>query len=117
MTFVYLFQVLTGFRPFHHLCAYAPVVAILKGERPGKPLDAESLGFSSSLWRLVQLCWSEMDSTRPTARQLFDCICPASLIWVAPQVYPTIGIDTPSITDSYSSGSSEMSLTSLTDEL
>ena len=99
---IYLPKVLTGLRPFHHLCSYSPVPAVLRGERPEKPLDAESLGFSHTLWGLVQLCWSESSSTRPTARQMLDSLSPTSLTWVHPPKYP---IDAGDITDSDSSGS------------
>jgi len=102
-------QVLTGLRPFHHLWGYLPVPAILRGERPEKPLDAESLGFSYTLWELVQLCWGESISARPTARQLLDYLTPASLDWVPPTVYPTLRIKTSDITDSDSYGSSRIS--------
>ena len=116
-SFAYPFQVLTGLRPFHHLHGYTPVVAILRDERPEKPLNAQSLGFSAALWGLVQLCWSETDSARPTARQLLDCISPASLTWVLPDAYPAVGIDAPSVTDSYSPSPSRTSLGSWTDEV
>src|ERR1700753_867760 len=82
------FQVLTGLRPFHHIAAYTPVFAVMRGERPRKPLDAESLGFSETLWDLVRLCWSETSSTRPTAQCLLDYISPASHSWTPPLVYP-----------------------------
>jgi len=98
-------QVLTGLRPFHHLYTYEPVVAILNGQRPEKPIGAESLGLSCDLWGLVQLCWSESSSTRPTAQQLFDHLSSASLTWAPPPVYPTSGIDASGTTDSDSSGS------------
>ena len=81
-------QVLTGLRPFYHLHAYSPVFAVVRGERPEKPLDAESLGFSDGLWELVQLCWSELSSARPTAQRLFDHLSEISLTWVPPLVYP-----------------------------
>ncbi|KAF9648137.1 kinase-like protein [Thelephora ganbajun] len=87
-----IYEVLTGLRPFHHLRAFSPVPAVLRGERPEEPLEAESLGFSFALWELVQLCWSESSSTRPTARQLFDCLSSASLTWVPPRVYPVTKI-------------------------
>jgi len=70
------------------------MAAILRGKRPGKPVDAESLGFSDTLWGLVQLCWSESVSDRPTARQLLDCLSLASLAWVPPLVYPITVADT-----------------------
>ena len=97
-------QVLTGLRPFHRLCSYEPVPAVLRGERPEKPFDAESLGFSRTLWELVQLCWSESSSVRPTARQLLDDLSTASLTWTPPPLYP-IEADSEGITDSDSSGS------------
>ena len=107
-------QVLTGLRPFHRLHAYTPVPAILRGERPGKPLDAESLGFSHELWDLLQLCWDESTSTRPTAQQLLDYMYPASLIpWVPHSTYPAIDIDPDDITESESSISSGMHVSSL----
>ena len=111
-------QVLTGLRPFHRLYAYAPVPAILRGERPGKPLDAESLGFSHELWGLVQLCWDESTSSRPTAQQLLDYLYPASLIpWVPPSTYPAIDINPDDITESESSGSFGMHISSLVHEV
>ena len=76
---------------------------MLRGERPERPLDAESLGFSCELWELVQLCWSESSSTRPTAQRLFDYLSPASLTWAPPPVYPVI--DVFGITDSCPSSS------------
>ena len=61
-------QVLTGRRPFYHLGQYAVVIAVLNGEHPKKPLNAESLGLSDRLWRLVVQCWDESPSVRPTAQ-------------------------------------------------
>jgi len=99
----HLSQVLTGLRPFHRLCAYEPVPAILRGQRPEKPIDAESLGLTCDLWELVQLCWSESSSARPTAQRLFDHLSLASLAWAPPPLYPANEIDGFGITDSDSS--------------
>ena len=96
-------KVLTGRLPFHYLRAFAPVTAVLRGERPEKLVDAKSLGFSDTLWGLVQLCWMESISDRPTAKQLLDCISLDSLAWVPPPVYPITVTDIPTITDSDSS--------------
>ena len=104
-------KVLTGLRPFYHFSAYTPVPAVLRGERPEKPREAESLGFSQALWGLVQSCWSESSSARPTAQQLFDYLSPASLTWVPPLEYP-VGIGGGGINDSSSSGYSTMSTAS-----
>ena len=83
---------------------YTPVPAIMRGERPEKPIGAESLGLSDTLWRLVQLCWSKSSSDRPTARQLFTYFSLVALSWVPPPVYPAVTIDTDEETDSSSSG-------------
>ena len=113
---IHPFQVLTGLLPFHNLHLYTPVLAILRGERPEKPLDAEPLGLSDALWGLVRSCWSESSSTRPTARRLLDCLSVASLTWVPPPVYP-VKAGVFSITDSdSSSGSLRTSLANLTGE-
>ena len=81
-----------------------PVSAILRGERPERPSGAESLGFSDTLWWLVQLCWSESGSDRPTARQLSSYLSLVAPSWVPPPVYPVIAIGTDEIADSNSSG-------------
>ena len=101
---IYQSQVLTGHRPFHHMNALKSVPAVLRGERPEKPVGAESLGFSPELWELLQLCWSEMSSGRPTARRLFDQLSPASLTWIPPSVYPAIEVSGFNTADPDSSG-------------
>jgi len=98
-------KVLTGLRPFRHLPPLAAALAVLRGERPEKPVDAEPLGFSDTLWEFVQLCWSESNSTRPTAQQLLDYLSPASRTWIPPPVYPAIVIDAFSVTCSDPSSS------------
>ena len=109
MSLTYPSQVLTGLRPFHHLHGYYKIAsAIIRGERPEKPLDAELLGLSDALWGLLQSCWSESSPTRPTAQRLLEYISPVSLTWVSPPVFPSIEIDT---YDSDSSGSVGMSMT------
>ena len=105
-------QVLTGLRPFYRKSPYTAVPAILRGERPERPVDAESLGFSDALWELVESCWSESISTRPTAQQLFDHLSPASLAWTPPPVYPIARGDMEETASSGSSGSLGKSLAS-----
>ena len=103
-------QVLTGCRPFHHLYGFNSVPAVLRGERPKKPLGAESLGFSSELWGLVELCWSESILARPTARRLLDYFYTASFTWVPSPVYPASEVSAFCAADSDSSGSLGASL-------
>ena len=69
----------------------SPIVAcaVLRGERPGKPLNALSLGFTDALWGLLQSCWDESAAARTTAQQLLDYLGPASRVWVPPKLCPT----------------------------
>ena len=101
-------QVLTGLKPFYNMVDFACVLAVVRGRRPSKPPHAESLGFSDTLWALTQSCWSETTSTRPTARQLLDCLSLASPTWVPPAVYPVVAGDPPSIVDSESTNSEDV---------
>ena len=110
--FAHTAQVLTGLRPFHHIHACMPIPAILRGVRPEKPPHTESLGFSDTLWGLVQLCWSEISSTRPAAWELLDHFHFVSPTWVPPILYPTVMADPSSVTDSNSSYSFSATTTS-----
>lgn len=83
-------QVLTGLRPFHRLGPYTVVIAVQKGERPGKPDNAGALGFSNTLWGLTRTCWDESPSARPTAQQLLRYLEDASHTWVPPLEYPIL---------------------------
>ena len=69
--------------------AFSSVTAVvIDGERPEKPFNAESLGFSDTIWELVWSCWNASGSTRPTAQQLYDDFSAAARNWVPPPVYP-----------------------------
>lgn len=106
-------QVLTGLPPFYHMHAFSSVTAVvIDSERPEIPLNAESLGFSDILLGLVQSCWSESTSARPTAVQLFDGLSTAALTWNPPLVYP-IEVNPGNSTGVDSSSSSGMSLMKL----
>jgi len=82
-------QVLSGLLPFHHLRSPVVACAVLRGERPGKPANALSLGFTGTLWGLLQSCWDESAAARPTAQQLLDYLRPASSAWVPPELCPS----------------------------
>jgi len=89
-----IYEALTGLRPFRRLSNLGIAFAVVEGVRPEKPQDAKSLGFSDSLWELVQLCWSKESSDRPTAQRLLCRLSDFSSAWVAPVVYPVPETDT-----------------------
>ena len=114
---IYPPKVLTGLKPFHHMPRPTFIPPVLRGKRPEKPAHAESLGFSDTLWGLVQLCWSATGTSRPTARELLERLSLDSPGWVPPAEYPirTTNASSPA-TDSDSSGSSRGSPASSTGE-
>ena len=50
-------EVLTGVPPFHDIRPMELKYHVLLGVRPEKPPNAEDIGISNSLWKLVQRCW------------------------------------------------------------
>jgi serine/threonine protein kinase len=47
------------------------VVQVMQGKRPGKPENAEDIGFGRGTWELVQRCWDENRDRRPTVEDIF----------------------------------------------
>ena len=67
-----IFEVLTGLQPFYE--RKWPLVEIfyhvMRGERPAKPGDAELVGFGGGTWELVEECWKEEPTERPTIKRV-----------------------------------------------
>ena len=60
-----VYQVLTGQRPFYPKREAEVVHAVISGERPPKPKDAERIGMTEVVWELVRMCWREDRTKRP----------------------------------------------------
>ncbi|KAF9060037.1 kinase-like domain-containing protein [Rhodocollybia butyracea] len=71
-----VFEILTGKLPFSHLPHDITVaMKVLGGERPTLPADAIPLEFPSKLMHsMLERCWSEKNSDRPSARSVLDWI-------------------------------------------
>jgi len=71
-----IYQVLTGKRPFLQRRKARIICAVILGERPAKPKDAEDIGMTDDLWDLLEECWREDRRMRPnisgTQRRLYD---------------------------------------------
>jgi serine/threonine protein kinase len=67
-----IYEVLTGFQPFREEkwgeCEV--VFHVMNGVRPTKPADAEQIGFGDGTWELVEECWIEDSTRRPTIDQV-----------------------------------------------
>ena len=77
-------QVLTGKSPFNHTTVHECIHAIIEGVRPERPKDAEVIGLSDALWKLIQACWSEDRTQRPSIRVIVDVVDAAAAKWNIP---------------------------------
>lgn len=57
------------------------MASILDGERPRKPEDAESLGFTDGLWSIVEECWLTDASARPDLKAVLSRLNHATWSW------------------------------------
>ena len=77
-----ILKVLCGHHPFLEIPSDILVVnAIMEGVRPEEPEGAVRLGFSNELWRIVELCWLEDRSARPSVEDIISCLNDAAAFW------------------------------------
>lgn len=61
----------TGAIPFYGRSNNAVVVSILRGHRPGRPVDPT---FSHDLWSLTQRCWDGPHDSRPSVSDVLGTL-------------------------------------------
>ena len=81
--FLTLCQVLTGEQPFRDIKPREVAYHVATGVRPGKPVDAETIGISDSLWKLIQKCWDGEKTRRPQIQEVVAGIGDAADNWHA----------------------------------
>ena len=79
--FHYIAQVLTGEVPFRGIWQGKLVSRVVEGQRPDKPENAPSIGFSDLLWSFVQRCWDEDSNLRPKVAEVMACLENAVANW------------------------------------
>jgi len=70
-----MYQVLTGEQPFFPRRVGEVVHAVISGERPPKPENAEEIGMTEAVWDLLRDCWKEDRTARPTATEVLRKFC------------------------------------------
>jgi len=70
-----VYQVLTGKWPFFPRREAEVVHAVVSGERPPKPENAEEIGITEVLWDLLRACWREDRTTRPAIAEVLGKFC------------------------------------------
>ena len=63
-------EVFTGDAPFWELKNEAVAPRILQGGRPEMPANAQAVGLTDEMWRLLESCWQENPKKRPTMEEV-----------------------------------------------
>ena len=74
-------KVLTGKVPFHEVGTGAVVMRIVRGIRPERPRLSHAIGFTDSVWAIVEECWKEYRSHRPGAPMVARSLATAAAQW------------------------------------
>ena len=64
------YQVLTGQWPFYPKREMEIMLAVISCERPPKPENAEEIGMTETMWKLITECWREDRTKRPDISQI-----------------------------------------------
>ncbi|KAF9641989.1 hypothetical protein BDM02DRAFT_2861287 [Thelephora ganbajun] len=90
-----IYEVLCGHHPYVEIQSDILVVnTIMEGVRPEKPVGATRLGFTEGLWRILESCWLEDRSERPSVKNILPCLNDAAAHWymgvslTVPTVFP-----------------------------
>lgn len=65
-----VYQVLTGRWPFFPKREVEVGLAVISGQRPLKPENAEEIGMTEVLWNLMERCWRADRATRPPTTEV-----------------------------------------------
>ena len=74
-------QVLTGKQPFRDMKPPELAYHVSSGFRPEKPADAEAIGISDSLWKLIQKCWDGEKARRPQVQEVVTRVGDTAASW------------------------------------
>ncbi|KAF9643694.1 kinase-like protein [Thelephora ganbajun] len=79
-----IYEVLCGHHPYIEIQSDVLVInAIMEGVRPEKPEGETHLGFTEKLWRIIESCWLEDRSVRPSVDDIVPCLNDAAAHWYA----------------------------------
>ena len=83
-----IYEVLTGGPPFPPSYYDVAVLEVLTGERPRRPEGTEGVWFTEDLWELLVRCWAAEAQSRPSTKDVLECLERVSSTWKppAPQV-------------------------------
>jgi len=67
-----IYEILSGRAPFapHK----APILNVLRGERPEKPQGVRGAWFTDGIWGVLELCWKRQPGDRPSSNTVLQCL-------------------------------------------
>ena len=71
-TAMVIYQVLTGTVPFGRKTGPEVVFQVLEGVRPSKPTNAQKLGLSGQVWKLLEDGWQQARELRPSVKDVLS---------------------------------------------
>ena len=63
-------EVFTGKIPFEKQKNEAVALLVFRGSRPEMPENAQAVGLTSEMWKLLEICWQRNPKKRPTIEEV-----------------------------------------------
>ena len=67
-----IYEILSGRAPFAP--SKAPMLKILRGDRPERPPGAQGVWFTDGIWGMLELCWKPQPGDRPNLNTVLLCL-------------------------------------------
>ena len=67
-----IYEILSGSAPFAP--SQAPILKILRGDRPERPQGAQGARFTDDIWDMLESCWKPRPDDRPSLNALLRCL-------------------------------------------
>ncbi|KAF9647912.1 kinase-like protein [Thelephora ganbajun] len=85
-----ILQVLTGPMPFHTIWSAGIANKVIQGDHTAMSSDANDLGISGGLWKLLIRCWDTVYTERPQIKEVLQHLCqdPARGLTLPPSRLP-----------------------------
>ena len=90
-------EVFTGKIPVEEQKNEAVVLRISRGGRPEKPENAQAVGLTDEMWKLLESCWRKNPNKRPAMEEIVrrlerfvaECVRVTLAIWTLSSVFST----------------------------
>ena len=78
------YEVLSGHAPLHQYHEVAVIWRMIQGERPERPQGPKGALFTDDVWGVLECCWAQQPSERPSIVDVLQYFEEASRSWTPP---------------------------------